>query len=505
MGDVSPIRQEELKSEAIRRGLVPDRQLQLRTEAINRGLIDAPAIPELVSAPSAITEPSQDDGLITRIGEGIERRGTELDEIRQALAFGEQTFPESVGQVIGKTFVGSGLDIAGEIAGSTLDVIGSGVSAITPDFLEQPIIEGSEAALEWALGSEIGQLGIEAARGGEQAYEEFKIEHPRAARNIESVFNVGLIMAPIASAFRLGSKVPRFTGRALADAPESEELFEQATKKFTSTKQSGSVLNSDDFIDFMAEFETTFNRQIDPTLHPRLTGTLNLLQKRIGEDLDAQDMLLVRRNIAEVGSSLSPDERRLGQNLLKGFDDFVENLPGTPDWIEARKLYSQGIKTEILEGAIIKANNTASGLENGLRIEFRKILNNKREIKRFSMVEQSAMKKVVQGDFTTNNLRKIGAFGGGEGQRRTPVTTVIGMAAGGEIAGAPGVIAVPTIGRISQGLATNRTLRAANIARAITAGARPEVIGRVIPTLRRGAVALGLAELEGAETQEDLQ
>lgn len=458
-----------------------------------------------IGAPDPIAEPEPEVGLMERIGQDIETRGTELDEIRRAVGIGEQTFAEGVGQVVGKTIIGGGLDIVGEIAGSGLDVVASGVSAITPDFLGEPIADFSEGALEWVLGSQIGQLGIEAARAGEQAYEEFKAEHPRAARNIESVMNVGLIMAPAASALRVGSKVPRFTGRALADAPESEELFKQATKKFNSAKQSGSVLNSDDFADFMGNFETAFNKQIDPSLHPRLTGTLNLLEKRLGDDLDAEDLLLVRRNIAEVGSSLSPDERRLGRNLLEGFDDFVENLPGTPDWIEARKLYSQGIKTEMLENAMLKANSTASGLENGLRIEFRKILNNKRESKRFNKTEKAAMEKVVQGDFTTNNLRKIGAFGGGEGLRRTPLTTLAGVAVGAEAGGGVGALAVPTIGRISQGLATNRTLRAANIARAITAGARPVVPTRAGPTVRRGAAALALSGAEGADTPEDLQ
>lgn len=448
-----------------------------------------------------VPEPVVDESLLGRIQTGFEQRGTELDEIRRALALGEQTTAESVGQVIGKTFAGGALDVAGEVIESGFEL----VSDITPDFIGEPIAEGTEAALEWVLESDIGQLGIEAARAGEVAYEEFKAENPRAARNVESVFNIGLILAPGAAAFKTGSKVPSFTKRALAGAPDSEELFKKSTEKFTKVKQSGSVLDSDTFIDFMGEYETAFGKQIDPGLHPRLTGALNLLEKRIGDDLDIDELLILRRNIGAVGRSLDPDERRLGVNLLQGFDDFVENLPGSPDWIEARKIYSQGIKTEIIEDAIVKAGKTASGVENGLRIEFRKLLNNKRESRRFTKVEKAAMEKVVQGDFTTNNLRKLGGIGFGAGQQRSPLTGLAAVAVGGEVAGGAGAVAAPIVGRISQGFAEARTMRAAQIAKALTAGVAPELPGRLGPTIKRGVAASLIADIEGADTQQDIQ
>lgn len=470
-------------------------------------IIDAPKQPPVVepaptdnqfgltpeNAPGAFAQGTPDpqddgDGLFQRIGGRVESRGAELDEIRQALAAGDQTFPESVGQVIGKTIAGTALDVGGELLESGFETVGEIVSAITPDFLEQPIVEGTTEALEWALGSEIGQLGIEAARSGVEAYEQFKTENPRAARNIESVMNIGLVLAPASSALKVGSKTPRFTKQELADAPDAEALFKKSTEKFKKVRQSGSVLDSDTFVDFMADFERAFSKQIDPALHPRLTGTLNLLERRIGDDIDIDDLLILRRNIGEVGKSLSPDEQRLGRNLLRGFDDFVENLPGTPDWIKARKLYSRGIKTELLEDAILQAGKTASGLENGLRIEFRKLLNSKRKAKRFTKDERAAMEKVIEGDFTTNTLKKIGGLGFGRGQQRSPLTGLAGVAVGGEIAGGAGAVAAPVIGRISQGLAADRTLRAANTAKALTAGVRPAPVPRLGPTIKRAAI-----------------
>jgi len=91
---------------------------------------------------------------------------------------------ESGLQAGGKVLAGGALDIAGELVSSGLGVAGDVVSAITPDFIEGPITEGSTDALEWVLESDIGQLGLEAARAGAETYEEFKAENPRAARNI---------------------------------------------------------------------------------------------------------------------------------------------------------------------------------------------------------------------------------------------------------------------------------------------------------------------------------
>lgn len=461
--------------------------------------------PVEVPAQAADAVSLQEPGLLDRLKEKIAERGEQGDIITLEFLLGRQGLLESGFQAGGKVLVGGALDIAGELIGSGLSVAGDVVSAITPDFIEGPIVEGSTAALEWALESDIGQLGIEAARAGEATYEEFKAENPRAARNIESVFNVGLIFAPAAGAVKTASKVPTFTRAALATIPDSEEIFRKATKKFTQVKQSGSVLDSEKFIDFMSEFENAFNKQINPALHPKLTGTLNLLEKRIGDDLDADDLLLVRRNIGSIGRSTDSDERRLGNALLRGFDDFVEDLPGNKDWLEARKIYSQGIKTEIMEGAIDKAGKTASGVENGLRIEFRKILNNKRETKRFSKTERAAMEAVVEGDFRTNTLRKLGGFSFGSGQQRSPLTALAGIAVGGEIGGGVGAILVPAAGRVSQGFAEARTRRAANVARALVAGVAPEIQTPGITAAKRAIGATLISDIEGAQTQEDLR
>lgn len=469
--------------------------------------VTAPTLEAPIVSPVAdVTEPqAQEPGLLDRLKQVIAARDVQGREILIAEALGEQGTAETIAQLGGKVVAGTALDVSGELLSTGFGLAGDAVSAITPDFIEGPIVEGSTDALEWALNSDIGQLGLEALRAGEETYEEFKAENPRAARNIESVFNVGLIAFPASGAIRTGSTLPSFSRQALATIPDSEEIFKKATKKFRDVKQSGSVLDSDKFVDFMAEFENAFTKQIDPSLHPKLTGTLNLLQKRIGDDLDAEDLLLIRRNIGTVGRSLEPDERRLGNALLRGFDDFIEELPGNDDWVKARKIYSQGIKTEIMEEAIDKAGQAASGIENGLRIQFRKILNNKKEIKRFSKTERAAMEAVVKGDFTANTLKKLGGFSFGAGAQRSPLTALAGVAVGGEVAGGAGAVLFPAIGRVSQGLAEARTKRSANVVRALVAGVAPEVQTPALTAAKRALGSTIISGTEGAQTEEDLR
>ena len=132
-------------------------------------------------APDAqAVEPQQ--GFLERFGGDIETRRAQTTEIFERM--GEQTPEETLLQLVGKTF-----------AGTTLDFIGEGlVSAFRalPDVIENPIRDQAAALMQ----SEIGQLGLERLGQGANKFEEFAKENPRAARNIESLVNVGLLFAP---------------------------------------------------------------------------------------------------------------------------------------------------------------------------------------------------------------------------------------------------------------------------------------------------------------------
>ena len=106
-------------------------------------------------------------------------------EISDAVSSGEQSFAEGVLQVAGKVGVGG-----------TFDLIGEGLVSIfraLPDAIEEPI----RSAGSFLLNTSIGKAGLEKLGQGIETYNEWKAQNPRAARNIESVIDIGLMFAPV--------------------------------------------------------------------------------------------------------------------------------------------------------------------------------------------------------------------------------------------------------------------------------------------------------------------
>lgn len=138
-------------------------------------------------------QPEESPGFIERVRADLAERGRMLDEIQAAEEAGEQPLSESLFQVAGKVMAGSVLDVIGE---GVVSAIG-GLSAITPDEIEDPIVQGAVRLGTAFLETDLGKEGLEAAEKGFAAYNEFSAENPRAARNIESVVDIGLLLAPV--------------------------------------------------------------------------------------------------------------------------------------------------------------------------------------------------------------------------------------------------------------------------------------------------------------------
>jgi len=305
---------------------------------------------------------------------------------------------------------------------------------------------------------------------------------------IEAGFEMTGPAARGVKALRTATKAGKLSAQQIADAPTALDLTKASGKKFTAARQSGASLKADDFVGFLAGAERDILEEgADSVLHPKLTAVFNALTKKIGSEMSARDLHNVRRTIGIATQSAEPDEARIARVLRNNFDDFVENLPGTEEWIKARNLYIKARKAETVETAINKAGNAASGLENGLRIEFRKILNDPRKTRNFSKQEKDAMQKVVDGDFTANTLKKIGRLSFGSGQQSGFLGGSIGVGTGAALGGPAGAVLAPVAGFAASKGAEKRTLRAANIVRALIGGARPEIIpGKTIdPTLIR--------------------
>lgn len=231
-------------------------------------------------------------------------------------------------------------------------------------------------------------------------------------------------------------------------------------------------------------------------LKSRFGGTLRDFVQRAEASGGASlyDLELLRRSLRNAaGNTLDKSSQALSSKLVEKLDDAVDALsaasiagsketgrPVVDALKEARETYRIGIKAQMVEDAIQRAQSAASGMENGLRIEFRKLVNNPKLARNFSDVEKEAMRAVAEGNFTNNALRWLGTFGVPIDQGRNflgslsggGVGATIGGAIGGPAGATVGGFALPAIGTAAKAAASRQTQNLAGIAEALVKGGR---------------------------------
>jgi hypothetical protein len=132
---------------------------------------------------------------------------------------------------------------------------------------------------------------------------------------------------------------------------------------------------------------------------------------------------------------------------------------------EARALSQRAFKSQAITDMIENASHTASGMENGLRIEARKILKNKKKRRGFTNDELSALRTIEQGTTSANTAKFLGKFGISEGQATSMLGASIGIGGGGAIGSffgpggaAIGALGVPALGQMAKKTAQRITL-----------------------------------------------
>lgn len=172
-------------------------------------VLDESAEPEVVAE-------EERPGFIERVSTDVEDRMRLAEEIKGFTERGEQTLAESVLQLTGKVGAGTILDFLGEVVISGVE----GLSAITPDIIEDPLVESVTKAAHLFLETDLGKAGLEAAQAGMETWNEFRAENPRAARNIESVVDIGLLIAPVKARPKIKAQ-PTLAGRAAKTLEEA--------------------------------------------------------------------------------------------------------------------------------------------------------------------------------------------------------------------------------------------------------------------------------------------
>jgi hypothetical protein len=122
-------------------------------------------------------------GFTQRVGQDFDRRKQNIGGMVAESIKGNQGYREGAMQVAGQGFA-----LGGDVVGEGITSVGRGLSAITPDPLEDEVINQLGIFFDQPL----MQAGKRALARGMEAWAEFSEENPRAARNIEAVTNISV-------------------------------------------------------------------------------------------------------------------------------------------------------------------------------------------------------------------------------------------------------------------------------------------------------------------------
>lgn len=244
---------------------------------------DSVAPPPGFVAGAPIETESQKLSFAKRAGKRLFERQKVAEEIIAATAEGEQSYAEGVVQLIGKVGVGGVFDFLGEGLVSTARV----VSNITPDPIEDRVVESARNTGRVFLSTPVGQAGMLALEQGMESYREFAKEHPRAARNIESVVNIGLLAAPVSRSAKPVTEQTTAFGRGA-----------EALNRSAATQESRIRA---DFVDDLITPEQTKKVRLDQTSRTTEHGLLR--QKQVA--LSPQEAVISNEVNAISGVSTS--------------------------------------------------------------------------------------------------------------------------------------------------------------------------------------------------------
>tara|TARA_R110000851_G_scaffold38321_1_gene98449 strand:+ start:696 stop:2297 length:1602 start_codon:yes stop_codon:yes gene_type:complete len=312
----------------------------------------------------------------------------------------------------------------------------------------------------------------------------------------------------VSKALKGGSKVPtqKQINKAIVEsAPQAKELKSTATAIYKEIDEAG-VLVKPDVIDSLVNKIAVKTRKkgLDSRVTVKAAGALEALKEMKGSPQLLSELQVQRSIAQQVAKSPDASEAMLGRIMIDELDGFMDTVSnrslskGTAVTAKkykiARQLYGRAKRSETITEAIEKSAEVASGAENGLRIELRKIVNNKKKSKFFTKKEIDSMKDVIRGDKVTDTAKFIGTMGFGSGGGANNLIPLI--AASGAAVVNPIALAAPAIaGSIARKIAHKRTLKKADfVDKVVRAGANGNEIVKAyltsVPKAKRNSADL---------------
>lgn len=275
---------------------------------------------------------------------------------------------------------------------------------------------------------------------------------------------------------RAAGKIAREIKEAV---PDIDQLKTTARAIYKEIDDTGAVIKEKAFTSLSEKITSELNKSgLDPDITPKASKALQRFQALEGKQVTVTELDTLRKVAQNAAKSIEPAEASLGVRMINTIDDFMDK--SGPNLLRvdpskdvsgigkkykiARDLWGRARKSELLQESFEKARNQASGFENGVRVQFRSILNNKKKRKFFNKQEIDAMTSVVRGGKAENFAKLVGRLGFSEGGATNILGGAAGVAGGAAVGGAPGAVIVPLVGQVSRKLAQRMTVKGAEFA-----------------------------------------
>lgn len=286
--------------------------------------------------------------------------------------------------------------------------------------------------------------------------------------------------------------------RSITEAtPTVEQLRETSRAIFDEVDSAGITIRGNSYRNLLRDIRSQAeNSGLDPVNTPQANRAMERLEELMGENPTFRQLDQVRETAQVAAGNLqNRKEAMLGSQIIDSIDEFLNTVDNqmvqggnVGDRVRvARELWGRSRRSEMINEAMRKAQDQASGFENGIRIQFRQILNNTKKRRMFNREEVQAMEQVVRGTRSANLFKFLGRMAPTEGQATSFLGAsvgagggaAIGSAVGGATGAGVGAVVLPAIGMVSRNLAQRLTRNNAEFAnRIIRAGRDSNQIAR---------------------------
>jgi len=285
----------------------------------------------------------------------------------------------------------------------------------------------------------VGKAGIEAGTygalyGAGEADAGEKLKGAAIGGATGAVLGAGMQKAGNAISSALKNKA------AAKVAPTVDSLKQKSSALYTKMRDSGLVVREAKINNIKGNIALTLG-ETSPNLSPKSFALKDLIEDTFKGDVNIIDLHNISKSVNRISrSNLEGDDKYFVGKIKNFVDSAIDNMEvsdvkGPLQSLalkkEADQLWKTARKSELIEDMFEKAQNQATGFENGIVIQFRSMANNAKKMKQFSPEEQKMIKDLVRRGSVRGILRAVGML--------SPNSTFGGLATGGAMVGS-GVI-----------------------------------------------------------------